>query len=121
MVKLLLDTNIVIDYLNGNEKARQFIEREPKPAISIITYMETLIGADETTREATRAFLKGFEIIQINEEIAEAAIDIRASRRLKLPDAIILASAQSIGATLVTRNTKDFDKDEIGIFALYDT
>lgn len=119
MVKLLLDTNIVIDYLNGNQNARQFFDRTPKPAISIITYMETLIGAGDELKDATRAFLKTLEIIQITEEIAELAINLRQTRRLKLPDAIILASAQNIGATLVTRNTKDFGDGEIGVLVPY--
>ncbi len=119
MVKLLLDTNIVIDYLNGNENALQFFEREPKPAISIISYMEVLIGCTESLKDQTRAFLKTLEIIQINEEIAEIAISLRTARRLKLPDAIILASAQFLAATLVTRNTKDFGEGEIGIVVPY--
>ena len=119
MVKLLLDTNIIIDYLNGDARAKQFFDREPKPALSIITYMETLIGAGDDVKTATRAFLKSLEIVQINEEIAELAINLRQAHRLKLPDAIILASAQFIGATLVTRNTKDFGEGGIGVLVPY--
>jgi predicted nucleic acid-binding protein len=119
MVKLLLDTNIIIDYLNGDSRAKQFFDREPKPAISIITYMETMIGANETLKDTTRAFLKSLEIVQINEEIAELAVSLRQSHRLKLPDAIILASAQFLGATLVTRNTKDFGEGGIGVIVPY--
>lgn len=119
MVKLLLDTNIIIDYLNGDTRAKQFFDREPKPAISIITYIETLIGANDDVKDATRAFLKGLDIVQINEGIAEIAIGLRQALCLKLPDAIILASAQFIGATLVTRNTKDFGEGGIGVFVPY--
>lgn len=119
MVKLLLDTNIIIDYLNGDDRAKQFFDLEPNPATSIITYMETLIGATEDVKDVTRAFLKSLEIVQINEEIAELAINLRQSHRLKLPDAIILASAQFLGATLVTRNTKDFGQGGIGVLVPY--
>jgi predicted nucleic acid-binding protein len=41
--------------------------------------------------------------------VAEEAVRIRRQRRLKLPDAIILATARVHGLVLVTRNTKDFD------------
>ena len=81
--------------------------------------MEVLIGAGDELKAATRSFLKTLEIIQISEEIAELAISLRQSRRLKLPDAIILASAEHIGANLVTRNTKDFGQGEVGIHIPY--
>jgi predicted nucleic acid-binding protein len=44
--------------------------------------------------------------------VACKAVDERKQSRLKLPDAIILASADCEGCILVTRNTKDFSKDD---------
>ena len=49
-----------------------------------------------------------FEIVEIDSRVAAAAAEIRHSKRMKLMDAFILATAQVHGAILITRNTKDF-------------
>ena len=70
--------------------------------------MEVMIGAEEATEEATRGFFGGFVVLTVDQRIAEQAIDLRRKRRIKLPDAIIWATAQAHDMLLVTRNTKDF-------------
>jgi predicted nucleic acid-binding protein len=60
-----------------------------------------------------------FEIIPLEAAIAETAVQIRRSHRLRLPDAIIWATAQVHEATLVTRNTRDFNPDWEGIHLPY--
>lgn len=65
-------------------------------------------------------FLSGFEIDEVDPEIARRAAALRRERpRLKSPDAIILASAQVRGRILVTRNTKDFPANMPGIRVPY--
>ena len=112
MVRALLDTNILIDYLNGVSEARAELERHERPAISIVTWMEVLIGAPPESEEATRAFVDGFDCIQIDGIVAEQAVAIRRRHRIKLPDAIIWATAQTQSLILVTRNRRDFPPDE---------
>jgi predicted nucleic acid-binding protein len=56
MVKALFDTNILIDYLNAIPEARDELDRYGRRAISIITWMEALIGADPDVEAATRSF-----------------------------------------------------------------
>lgn len=56
----------------------------------------------------TTAFLEVFDEITIDAEIKNAAIKIRRNYRLKLPDAIIAATALHLGVPLITRNTRDF-------------
>jgi predicted nucleic acid-binding protein len=51
--------------------------------------------------------------------IAEQAVALRRDRRVKLPDAVIWATARSMGALLVTRNTKDFPADDPGVRVPY--
>ncbi|OJU00200.1 MAG: VapC toxin family PIN domain ribonuclease [Rhizobium sp. 63-7] len=108
MVKALFDTNILIDYLSGREEARTELSLYKDKAISIITWMEVLIGAQPQIEKRTRAFLEGFDLIVLDNDVAERSIAIRREQRLKLPDAIILASAEVHSLLLVTRNTKDF-------------
>jgi len=109
MVKALFDTNILIDYLNGVPQARDEIQLYHDKAISIISWMEVMVGADTRFEQASRAFLGRFQLIELNDRIAACAVVLRRERRIKLPDAIIEASAQVNGMLLVTRNTKDFD------------
>jgi predicted nucleic acid-binding protein len=119
MVKALFDSNILIDNLSEIPQARDELRRFEHKAISIITKMEVLVGTDETDEAGVRSFLSGFEVIPLDEDIAERAVASRKQHRIKLPDAVIWASAQAHGMILVTRNTKDFPKDDPGIRAHY--
>ena len=52
------------------------------------------------------------DVVPLDETIAERAVDLRRNHRIKLPDAIIWATAQTKAMLLVTRNTKDFAADD---------
>jgi hypothetical protein len=56
-----------------------------------------------------------FEIIPLELSIAETAVQLRRTHRMRLPDAIIWATAKTRDAVLVTRNTKDFNHKLDGI------
>lgn len=107
MVSVLFDTNILIDLLNGIEAAREEIALYDDKAISLVTWMEVMVGAGEDALRI-KAFLSGFRLVAIDGDVAAEAVRIRRSRRIKLPDAIILASARTSHRLLITRNTKDF-------------
>ena len=111
-MKGLFDTNIIIDYLNGDERARREMSLYKEVWISIITYIEVLVGVRGSEKyDYIKKYLASLNILEVDEEVAEISIEIRKKYRIKVPDAIILASAEKISAVLVTRNTKDFDKD----------
>src|SRR5258708_3131139 len=119
MVRALFDTNILIDYLNAVPEARAEIQRYGAKAVSIITWMEVMVGANRDLEAATRSFLRGFDVVAVDEQIAERAVSLRRSHRIKLPDAVIWASAQVHAMLLVTRNTKDFPDNDPGVRAPY--
>jgi len=105
---VLFDTNIVIDALNGISAADEEYSRHTIVHISIITWMEVMVGVDERS-EMTAAFLRDNFVIQpITQDVAEKAVALRKQYRMKLPDALIWATAWVHSATLVTRNSKDF-------------
>lgn len=119
MVNALFDTNILIDFLNAVPEARQELQRYPTKGISIVTWMEVLVGAPEGLEAPTRAFLDEFDLYPLDAAIAQSAVDLRKTRRIKSPDAIIQATAQIHNLLLVTRNTKDFPGDNPGIRVPY--
>jgi predicted nucleic acid-binding protein len=114
----LFDTCILIDYLNGVEIAAETLKHYAgDPAISVITWMEIMVGAhrlDEAQQLATRRFLARFLKLPVSDLVAERTVIIRSERKLKLPDAIIDATAQVDNRLLLTRNTRDF-KDAPGV------
>ncbi|WP_179404331.1 type II toxin-antitoxin system VapC family toxin [Burkholderia guangdongensis] len=119
MVNALFDTNVLIDYLNGIEAAKAELDRYTTRAISAITWMEVLVGTAPADDAAIRAWLKSFSVIDLDAAIAERAVEIRKTKRIRLPDAIVWASAQVNGLLLVSRNTKDFPADEPGVRVPY--
>ncbi len=114
-MKALFDSNILIDYLNGFPQAKKEIERYSNKLISTITWMEVLVGVSKDDELVVRRFLSQFQQISVTPEVSEKAVDIRRESLrksgIRLPDAIIQASAETENALLITRNTKDFSED----------
>jgi predicted nucleic acid-binding protein len=115
VVKALLDTNILIDFLQAVPAAREEMNRYTDKAISIITWMEVMAGAPPPATRGTREFLDGFTLVELDERIAERAVALRREHRLKLPDAIIWATAQVQAMLLVTRGTRGFPPNDPGV------
>ena len=115
-VDAVFDTNILIDYLIGRDQAQKELDRYSRRAISIVTWMELQIGSrSDAEADVIDLFLREFRVIDITRPLARRAIEIRRGTRVRLPDAIIWATAQMESAILVTRNTKDFPKSDPGI------
>ena len=113
--KVLFDTNILIDYLSGVAKARSELERFRDRAISVISWMEVMAGTTPADEAQVRAFLMTFRIVPITSGVAERSFLLRRKKSLKLPDAIILASAEVENRLLVTRNSRDFPAGGPGV------
>ena len=114
-MKAVFDSNILIDFLLGEKKAKAEFSNYEEKHISIITWMEVLVGSSEDQKSSTLDFLNTFKTIDIDRSIAWEAISLRKKYKLKLPDAIVFGSATKLGLVLVTRNTKDFKKEWPGI------
>ncbi len=111
-MKAVFDTNILIDYLNGVEAAQRELARYSIRQISIITFIEVMVGSqNEAEEDALRGFLASFEVLELTAKVAKEAILIRKQNRLKIPDAIVYATARTQGCILVSRNTKELKRD----------
>lgn len=112
---VLFDTCILIDYLRHMPQAWTECDRHSDRAISVITWMEVLAGATKANENDTRKFLLNFQLMPLTLHAAERAVAIRRARRIKLPDAVIQATAETEGRVLITRNTRDFSAKTPGI------
>ena len=85
-----------------------------------MAWLEVLSKGDDAIVKGALSFMSHFGLDEMDEEIAMRAAALRRERpRLKSPDAVILASAQTRGRVLVTRNTKDFPAEMPGIRVPY--
>ncbi len=118
-MNFILDTNVLIYVLNKTQQsAVDFLAslRASERAISPVTWMEVLTGVREENEAATRELLSNFQLVSLESGIMERTVLIRRSMRLKLPDAIIYASALATGRTLVTYNIRDFPLGTPSVF-----
>ena len=115
-----VDSDVLIDYFDGIDQAGEELSRYDGLVISRITWMEMLVGAPaKESRVIREDFLRQFSNVELDERVAREAIALRQEYRLKLPDAIIWASARLNSALLVTRNAKDFPMHDPGIRVPY--
>lgn len=115
-----LDADILIDALLGHRPALGEMTRIAQSGarmwISRMVWIEALSKGNEAAVRDTLLFLGRFGLDEIDDEISQRAAALRRERpRLKMPDAIILATAQIRGRVLVTRNTTDFPASMPGI------
>jgi len=104
-VRYVLDSNAVL-YLLGGKLTQPLPNGEY--FVSVITEMELLSFPllNNSEELAIREFLRDTPSIELSSEIRETAILLRKQHRLKLPDAIVAATAKALGATLLTNDRK---------------
>ena len=111
----LLDTDVLIWYLRGNQKAYELIDSLENFAISSVTYIELVQGMrnKEELRLLQRTLKSwGVNVIYINEEISARALffveEYFLSHSMQLADALIGATAVTNGLELITANDKHY-------------
>ncbi|MEM9849112.1 MAG: type II toxin-antitoxin system VapC family toxin, partial [Bacteroidota bacterium] len=80
--------------------------------ISFITQIELLVWTplNPNDLEIYQTFVESSNVLQVNNEIIEYCILIRKTTKIKVPDALIAASAVAFDLTLISDNDKDFNK-----------
>ena len=121
-MKALIDSDVLIDFLQGIEAAAVEIDRYDDACYSIISWMEVMIGAEtDAERFAAETLFESMRRIELSAAIARRAINLRKQLKIRLPDAIVLATADCEGCILVTRNTKDFSQTDPRIRVPYES
>ena len=109
--RYLIDTNTLSDYfgeklpLDGLDFIDTLVNENPQ--ISIMTRIESLSYLTPQI-EIFRSFVNYSTVFDLTEDIIIRTIALRRSRRIKIPDAIIAATALEYDLTLITHNTSDF-------------
>jgi predicted nucleic acid-binding protein len=109
-IDYLVDTNVLIYILQGNPNVRYFAQLGTF-AVSVVTEME-LLGKYKITlpeKEIISEMLRSCYVLDIDPLIKQTAIEIRQHSKIKLPDAIVAATAIRKGLSLVTAD-KGFQK-----------
>ena len=119
--RALFDSNIII-YLSKREISLSFLDQFDAHYISVITYMEVLgyRFRDAKEEKFIKEMLGVFHILYIDQKIADMVIQIRREGCIRLPDAIIAATAKTENLYLVTRNIEDFKKVKVQITNPFD-
>jgi predicted nucleic acid-binding protein len=116
MEKVLIDTDVVIDYLRGyNSRIKKVFDKikrnELKMYISCISIAELYSGDDAQNTDKEKkltVLLSNFEIINFDSSLAIISGHLKNKYRLGLPDSIIAATAMKGNFKLITFNTKHF-------------
>ena len=116
-MNMLVDSNVIIDYVSNRipEKIAKDLDIyfNRNFSVSIISKMEVLgFNTLDYELEQLESFIKFSSIIYIDEDVANKTIEIRRIKRIKLPDAIIAATALVKNCILLSHNTTDFKKIE---------
>ncbi len=110
--QFLIDTNVIIDFSENRlpVKNKLFIAQliDDEPFISIITKIE-LIGFSVVSQEIIE-FAETASVIGLTNAIANQSIALRKAHKIKIPDAIIAATALVHDFTLISRNVRDFNQ-----------
>ena len=112
----IVDTDILIDYSRGIEKAKASIvalESDNRLAISVITQLELMVGCENKQDfKLLKTFLNDFEVIPLNSTISDKAVELfekfRLSHGVMIPDMLIASTAIFLDVPLISKNQKDF-------------
>lgn len=108
--RFLLDTNAIVSLLAGNRELSAQLETAEYVGISVISYLEFLAfnGLSDGDITCFDNFCKRVEVVSLSyddSKLMKQALDLRSSHRLKLPDAIIGATALSRNALIITNDS----------------
>jgi hypothetical protein len=108
--RAVLDSNILIYRSNNRIDFPAVVAPYSEVYISVVAYMEVMGFNFETEsdQQDLEKLLDTFTIIHTDLAIADHVIAYRKLRKVKLPDAITLATARRLNADLVTVNEQDF-------------
>ena len=112
---MLVDSDVLIWYMRGNQRAKETIDRLGSFYVSTVNYMELIQGVhDKEELRLLRRFIakRGIKIVHINSEISQKALHYMEayylSHNLRMADSFIAATTSILGTTLLTASAKHY-------------
>lgn len=119
-MSVLIDTSVLVDYLVGDPRAARALDAHPHRSISAITWLEAMALAPDDAHDATRAFLRSFERLSINEAIADEALRLmQAHAGLAFHAALNWATARLNRLVYVTTEAAYLPAHDDGVVVPY--
>jgi predicted nucleic acid-binding protein len=120
----LVDTDILINFLRGKRKAKEFLSsllEESNIFCSAVTVAEIAAGIRTGEEERTKALLDQIEVLDVTRDVAEKAGFYKRSAKghsLELDDCLIAATAFVHKAVLATGNGKQYPMKDIRVLVI---
>lgn len=120
--KSVLDSNVIILASKQQIDTEKLLSLYDDFSVSIVTYME-VYGYDfqnQDEKDLIDELFANLNVIEVNQAVADQAIIYRKNnnKKIKLPDAIILATARHLDAVLLTEDRKDFQTIDTSVNVL---
>ena len=119
MAKLFIDSDVLIDFLRGDEKTREQLTQASEqmiPCCSVINIAEILTGMKKGEEEKTFDLIDSLSSFPVTQEIAELAGELKRTIRshsLELDDCLIAATVLTEGGSLLTKNKKHYPMKDL--------
>lgn len=116
-MRLVCDTSVLVDLLRGDPRALTLLEERVVAGDElwgvVATRSEVLAGMRSRERSATHALLDSLQWLDVDVEVADRAGELarryrRSHSGVELPDYLVAAGTELLGATLVTLNVRHF-------------
>lgn len=118
--KILIDTDVLIDFLRKKDAAKRVLESALQSGdlyLSVITVAELFAGMRSAEAKTTEELIAGFTLISVDDSIARRAGELRRRHpTVLLPDCLIAASALQEECLLLTGNRKDYPFEGLSFF-----
>jgi predicted nucleic acid-binding protein len=116
----LIDTGLLLDYLNGEPRAAQAMEGCRHRSISVVTWLELMARCPDGLDEPTRGVLRSFERLSVSESTADEALRLMTARPgLALPHALTWASARVNQLVFMTNEARWITPADVNVVVPY--
>jgi predicted nucleic acid-binding protein len=126
-VSYVLDSTVIIDYVNGYGPGVEVVTRlfaQPQELyVCDVVVCESLSKGEDEDMAVARGVLQALEFVALSPDGAASAGELRRKlqgagrRKASTTDALIASLANTLGATVVTRNAKDFEAFDVPVLA----